>query len=369
MEGKMAVWIYIHAFGAAVPLAAYGHVKKLAAQLGATNKPVINAANSTGSELAGNSPLKLYAPLSPEVHVSIDTLRLVHNVDTADLYGLIGKNLETHDGPDFAKASAKQASKQGYYRGYSIISAGKEAATLYSGRIGVKDSRQLALHLQVSRLPGINIGALAEPIATIMPGGLGAFMSQAHISEIDVAVDVNGIGITDLILNHAHAQQWHKVGKFKSGVQTIYFGSNNSKSRWRIYDRTAHLNGKGYPKLAKSVRFEKHMRGPMSFAEFGALNNQLSDLSVLEVQKYSPSDAFSPLERDLIKMLFHHNAWPDMQSALAAQPLLSKILKLSLLVSTANWWKPADYWSLAKVTLEAAVKYEPKLQQTLKLSA
>lgn len=366
----MPVWIYSDAFGAAVPQCAYAHAKKLAAELGATNKPVTNLANSAGSnQLADASSVQSTAPAWPKVQVSIDTLRLVHHVETADLYAIVGKNLEAHDGPHFVKAPAKQASKQGYYRAYSIVSAGKEVATIYSGRVGVKDSRQLALHVQVPRLPGGTIAALSEAVATIMPGGMGVFLSKAHISEIDVAVDVNGIGITDLILNHAHAQQWHKIGKFKGGVQTIYFGSNNSKSRWRIYDRTAHLAGKGHPKIAKSVRFEKHMRGPMSFADFGALNNQLSDLSVLEVHKYSPSDAFSPLERDLIKMLFHHNAWPDMQSALAAQPLLSKILKLSLLVSTANWWLPAKYWSLAKVILQAVVTYEPKLQQSVELSA
>jgi hypothetical protein len=156
-----------------------------------------------------------------------------------------------------------------------------------------------------------------------------------------------------------HAQQWQKVGKFSTGVQTVYFGSNKSKSRWRIYDRAAHVAGKsglvswGSP----TVRFEKHMRGPFTAKGFAAQNNALSDLQVHEVDYYEPSCIFSPLERALIKMLFHHNAWPDMQAVTATH--LDNYLKVSLMVSTVAWWQPAKFWLVAKAVLDAVLNPTP----------
>ena len=308
------IWVLNKATGVSLPLFAYLKGNTLTATSGATNKQVLHGAKNPTQVVPSNdhtqSSVQLSAIANPvhhhPIYISIDTLRLVHHVVDPNLYGFIGQSLEgmAKDGGTIVKAPYKQARQHGYHRAFNVLGLGHRAAAIYMGRYVTKDSRQVALHIQPPALHGGTLKVLKPLMSAFFPGGMQGYLAKAHLSEIDIAIDVVGISLTDLIINHPHAQQWQKYGTTKAGVQTVYIGSSNSKNRWKIYDRTAHLAKKGHSAAygsSKVVRLEKHMRGPFSVAQFVGLPNPLSDLLLYEIASYSPSGMLSPKEQALLE--------------------------------------------------------------------
>jgi len=335
----------------------------------ATNKQVLEgtttAINQTGQgDVQSTAPLPATSAENVDTYVSIDTARLIYSFSDETMYHKVAARLDhiaMAVGSDLVPVkNFKQLAKHGFKRGYKVLGVGSEAATIYASRTNFTKAdtgRCIALHIQPARLTSKNVSALVPIFAEFFPNGLKGFLSKAHVSEIDIAIDAVGVRLHDLILAHPTAQQWSKFGTMKAGLQTICIGAVSSIRRWRIYDRVAKAKHK-HPLpygSANVIRFELHLKGPFTAHTFQSMPNPLTDLAVRRIEDASLV-GLSPTERALVRMIFHQGGYPDFHTALNEHPGLKSVVKFDLFsLGHAPWWKANEFWPLAQAALNPAL--------------
>lgn len=103
----------------------------------------------------------------------------------------------------------------------------------------------------------LQVRAIIEEIAQ---QDYGRFISQAAITEIDLAFDFKNVSMNDFVFAMPRKRKWQIYGKGDS-IETIVLGATKTKERVRVYDKSNQLlqTGKGSGKGA-IVRVEHCFR-------------------------------------------------------------------------------------------------------------
>jgi len=103
------------------------------------------------------------------------------------------------------------------------------------------------ISLQIGKAKGSEFAKFQENLATLMEFfNYQKLFETAHVTRIDLAIDVYGRAPSELLVYGGRIQKSHYYDD--GGVKgTLYLGSNKSNLYFRIYDRGAKSAGKGAP--------------------------------------------------------------------------------------------------------------------------
>ena len=202
-----------------------------------------------------------------------------------------------------------------------------------------KDASFLRLEWNPSALGLEGHNTFASLIGTVLPWGYAEILTLAKVTRADVALDCEGVAITDL--------EFLPKSPLKSNVyfgphgetETIYLGSRKSPSFWRIYDK-AKEQGLGPNK--QITRLEKTVRLAQQFANLPSIKNPFLDLKVLDLSRKQWLAWLSDWQwrqfQDSCRLR-------GVNSALWSIPKSHRMAyRYSLGNATPAWWAPKLIW-------------------------
>lgn len=197
---------------------------------------------------------------------------------------------------------------------------------------------------------------LRQALQKLLPGGWADFMTRAVCTRIDLAVDVSGIHIGELILHWPgmrHSKQFFASGELLEGVyalpalETYAIGKTGGERHVAIYDRVAKIKKANMELIVKdpvpemaTTRIEFRLRPKIPTPEVANLKNPFSELKVQELALL-PSNS-----KDEKYRLFQRLCQVDgaQNALLMLDESTKKVFKKRLEQATSPWWKPGDIW-------------------------
>lgn len=202
----------------------------------------------------------------------------------------------------------------------------------------------------------------------LLPGGWADFVTRTICTRIDLAVDVSGIHVGELICHWPgmrHSRQFFASGELVEGVyalptlETYAIGKTGGVRHVAIYDRVAKIKEANTKLIVKdavpevaTTRIEFRLRPKIPTPEVIELPNPFSELKVQEF-------ALLPFEsKDERYRLFLRVCQVDgaQNALLMLDESTRKVFKKRLEQAASPWWAPGNIWDGLDAALAKLLK-------------
>lgn len=169
------------------------------------------------------------------------------------------------------------------------------------------------------------------------------FIKPARITRIDLAVDLPGMSLEQLAFNVKGVKlaQAYTGIQGTPAIQTLYFGSKESKQYFAIYDKGREESKKTGKVYIPKVRIEARLRNQkIPYNDLLSMKNPFESLDVFDLR-------FVQKNSDEYERCFWSLAqYQTVRGALKKSPKN----KIKSLVSSVNrqecsWWEPKEIWN------------------------
>lgn len=272
----------------------------------------------------------------------IDRLTVNLHFDTADeaadAHATI-YNALTKDGERYK--SAKKAS--GFNLSRRMVLSGFEAEPFvnYSHKDGMAGT--FRIEFNPARLGVEGLAAMHAELGLIIDGGWNTFIKRAHISRLDVAVDLPGVRLTKIGIappKSLASQTWSNA---KGKLETYQWG-NPKGTLTQIYNKSAQMAKKGTPLPGpQTMRVERRLRQPKckTLLQLKNLPNAFAGIVFTTTIPPAPNvkpAAMWPLFCDSVQVR-------GLNAALQLlSPTLRQRFKKQFSDAAPEWWNPDAIW-------------------------
>ncbi len=180
-----------------------------------------------------------------------------------------------------------------------------------------------------------DLGMVRELTSYVTGEPWESLVSRSRVSRVDIAVDVEGGKLTDLVLQckHAHKSNFHQN---MGVVETAYFGTWKSNWQWCCYNKKVESG------LADDcVRFEvRHRPSPsVEFSDLASYENPFTRLRVSDVSLVKKSA--TEVERLTIAVAQGAGL---KRAFMECSESTKKAIAKKLDIYRPNWWEPTALW-------------------------
>lgn len=182
---------------------------------------------------------------------------------------------------------------------------------------------------------------LCVEIDLLVDGGLPAFLAKAKVSRMDVALDLVGVSIGQLVAFSDCAVRSAKYDRFGK-LETIYLGASKSAAQTRIYDKLAEMTAKSHAAYSPVpvTRVERVVNNAGLLKNLPQKKNPFSTLHLA-----SHGEKPDGIEPHMWRLFCCHSVQHTGAATLAMlpKPLRTKFKK-ALKASEPTWWDTHELW-------------------------
>lgn len=334
--------------------------------------PVINMmTQSIRGVLLPNENTNLLLSPTVKAEVKIDRLTITSGIPL-HLYDLVRKAAEDmcaadRNGLHLRKQRNKHGSR--YNLNYMIYDDIK-----YLGFLSLEprqsNVRFMRLDFNPSKIGHTACKIVAQTMRCLIGADATEIIRQSNITRVDIAVDLYGIDINDMLYFSSRpidSSSWGKM--FKHGkevhyrLESQYIGSIKSDLYFKAYDKRAERitksRGKDVPH--KSItRVEAHIKPRITKLDGGKTSLQLNNLELMvnPLNKLSITGIPVPGADDgsfALFVLASQHAGAQTALALIKNPKKRALYRKHLLGQAVSCWTPEEYWKRAIIALRKAL--------------
>jgi hypothetical protein len=195
----------------------------------------------------------------------------------------------------------------------------------------------------------------SEDIAALVfgPNGLfninSALLYGANISQLDLAVDVPGLRVDDVLPSYGKLRCTEN--RFGSGGRTLYLGARSGDTRVRIYDKRPEMiasNRKLGAYLAELhepvpehdlLRLEVSLRDCGQFDKLHEMNNPF-----LAMRVHMCPPELSQLELATVRLARYEGLATAFKAAKFSNAQKKALVRKLAKRGTPDWWRPKELW-------------------------
>jgi len=202
-----------------------------------------------------------------------------------------------------------------------------------------------------ARLGPVGFAQMKHEMETeVLPNWLVKLISLGRVTRLDIAVDLRGTHMDDLIIRNKQSRAMTLITGTDGRTETIYFGKPKS-NQLSAYDLVKKAKAKGLPiPKVPMTRIEKRWKNPGMVKELPNLKNPLSGITIYHpdpISYHGPKVGYESF-RNLCQVR-------GVKRALEQQPYtMKKLTKPWLEAQRAKWWAPNALWSHWPTVLENA---------------
>lgn len=180
---------------------------------------------------------------------------------------------------------------------------------------------------------------------SLVKHGWNGILTKGRVSRYDIALDVRGIHINDLIVAPMSCVRSFLVLGQTGQIQTVYLGSPKSKAFYRIYDKQQQLKDTSdIADPGKWTRIERTVKSGPALSNLENVENPFSKLLVTDLSFHVPGIEHHWVQIFKIAMRAKGGSCP-----FAPLPKsLRKLIRDSMKQQAAHWYKPNhifEMWS------------------------
>ena len=178
-------------------------------------------------------------------------------------------------------------------------------------------------------------------IVLLLNLGAGELYGRAKVSRIDIAIDLGGVSIKNLLVFSDYAVRSTKYDR-SGDLETIYLGSQKSPAQTRIYDKVAEMIAKGLTVSSAHpiTRIERVARNKGLLKNLAKMKNPLSTLHL-----GFPANKPDGIPTHTWAMFCSYAREHTTQAALAMLPKSERgKFKAAMKLVEPDWWDTAVIW-------------------------
>jgi hypothetical protein len=172
----------------------------------------------------------------------------------------------------------------------------------------------------------------------------------ARITRIDLAVDVNGVNLDQLIIFDLHKRSTRCFFDQQGKLESQYLGSPTSEEQFCIYNKTRQMKVSYNVDLDQQImRVELRCKKSLSMSELLTMRNPFSSLNISAVGEVSDGDSW------IFRWFLDSCARRTANAALRIIADSRKREKYRFKLAKrylAGWWKPTEIWEKLPVVLK-----------------
>jgi len=194
-------------------------------------------------------------------------------------------------------------------------------------------------------------GAIRAFIEKTLPGGWGRFVQSAKCTRIDLAVDVTGMRVSDVLVYWPGMRRSRQI--FGSGhvfedsyLQTREVGAYDGDRHLTIYDRSEQIRKQNKKLILKEdvplgdvTRFEFRIRPRAEWSQVASMKNVFDEVNVSEVGNFYGANDLS--FRRFLRLCQVDGAQNTLLMYSEAE---RKAFRKMLSQAYAPWWDSAEIW-------------------------
>jgi len=172
--------------------------------------------------------------------------------------------------------------------------------------------------------------------------GWSTVLTKARITRYDVALDITGIHIDDLVIAPTSCVKSFVVLSQAGKIQTVCYGSTQSRAIYRIYDKAQQLKDTtGLILPGPLTRLERSIRTGIGFSKLPLVDNPFSKLLVTDLS--FGADGLPPGLLPLFKIASRSMG---TSACLALLPKhYRKAIRDAMKAHACYWWNPTKIWA------------------------
>jgi len=190
----------------------------------------------------------------------------------------------------------------------------------------------------------LHMADVAAVLSFVLPWGYGDLVKSGRCTRLDIAIDILGVDIEDLLVWNTTARRTRIYTTEHGRLETYYLGSTSSPRHYVIYDKRAEMEKKGidtYLPDGPIVRIEARLRPSVYWCDMSELTNPFAKLNVASYASIGASDAETHLFLDSCRLRGPQAALKRVKESDTA--LWSKYSK-RLEQHVSPWWDPEHIW-------------------------
>ena len=172
------------------------------------------------------------------------------------------------------------------------------------------------------------------------------YFERIKVTRLDLAVDVDGASMEDLLFLRGRSQNWVFYSpSFMKGsrfMETVYLGDSKSKSRFVCYDKRKQLKTKGINLDHERTRIEARLKPMKPITQLSEITNPFSTLNIFDARKIQDGN-----KSDWKYIQFLDSVrYRGLQGALKLiDPKERRKFQEQLMKQAGvNWWDSGEIW-------------------------
>ena len=251
-----------------------------------------------GTKKVGKIPFNKvsYVPIKGQVAVLkpiLDKISITYIIGDPDLKAVVVQNLlhEIEEGVGHWKSAAFKIGSVAYQASAKlVIPSSSHTMLVQAGPKKKSTTHHLRLEFNPTALGTPGIAILKTQLESLVPDGLSFadIMTNGKVTRVDIAVDIVGIHLADLLLstNSVGKQHWYLSAEGKPETGYIGMKPTEKNAKWTTYNKRQQLKDSPHPPATQAYGGLSHTRveyraTPMkTFPALGSLKNPFTEISL-----------------------------------------------------------------------------------------